>query len=37
MTVHVGKGLPTYWVTRAVGRQPLAASKEKVIVNSIFF
>ena len=26
MSVHVGKGLPTYCVTRAVGRQPFAAS-----------
>jgi len=27
--IHVGKGLPTYCVTRAVGRQPLAAKKDK--------
>ena len=25
MYIHVGKGLPTYCVTRVVGRQPLAA------------
>jgi hypothetical protein len=26
MSFHVGKGLPTYCLTRAVGRQPFAAS-----------
>ena len=29
MFVHVGKGLPTYCVTRAVGRQPLAANDKQ--------
>ncbi len=29
MFVHVGKGLPTYCVTRAVGRQPFAANDKQ--------
>ena len=29
VSVQVGKGLPTYCVTRTVGRQPLAASDKK--------
>ena len=29
MYVHVGKGLPTYCVTRAVGRQPLAVNDKQ--------
>jgi len=31
MYVHVGKGLPTYCVTRAVERQPFAADDKQVI------
>ena len=27
--IHVGKGLPTYYVTRVVGRQPLAAKDKQ--------
>ena len=27
--IHVGKGLPTYCVTRVVGRQPLAAKDKQ--------
>jgi len=33
--VHVGKGLPTYCVTRAVGRQPLAANDKQDIENAV--
>jgi len=29
MYIHVGKGLPTYCVTRVVGRQPLAAKDKQ--------
>ncbi len=29
MYIHVGKGLPTYRVTRVVGRQPLAAKDKQ--------
>ena len=29
MYIHVGKGLPTYCLTRAVGRQPLAANDKQ--------
>ena len=35
MFVHVGKGLPTYCVTRAVGRQPLAANDKQDIENAV--
>jgi len=29
MYIHVGKGMPTYCVTRVVGRQPLAAKDKQ--------
>ncbi len=29
MSVHVSKGLPTYCITRVVGRQPLAANDKQ--------
>ena len=29
MSVHVGKGLATYYVTKALGRQPLAAKDKQ--------